>query len=82
MTKERNIFEILSVLDRGSRSMDKTLGISTGQSYIGIITVCGESLPAALEEKGIQTNTRTVESAVNFKELEPIAPVRGEVLLL
>ncbi len=64
------------------RSGENILGRQTKQGYAGIIVFCGESLPAALEEKGIETNTRTVESAINFKELEPIAPVKGEVLLL
>lgn len=64
------------------RSGENILGRQTKQGYSGVIVFCGESLPAALEERGIQTNTRTVESAINFKELEPIAPVKGEVLLL
>ncbi len=57
-------------------------GIKPQESYTGIATVCGESLPAALEECGISTNTKTIASAINFKELEPITPVKGEVLLL
>jgi hypothetical protein len=35
-----------------------------------------------LEEKGVKTNTETIAGAINFKELEPIAPVKGEVILL
>ncbi|MBN2013811.1 MAG: DUF128 domain-containing protein [Candidatus Altiarchaeota archaeon] len=58
------------------------LGLPTKTAYTGIITVCGECLPAALEEKGIKTNTETIAGAINFRELEPVAPVQGEVLLL
>ena len=79
LRKATNIFGGTIIV---GRSMDKTLDIPTRQGYIGIITLCGESLPAALEERGIKTNTETVASAINFKELEPIAPVKGKVLLL
>ena len=79
LRKATNIFGGTIIV---GRSMDKTLDIPTRQGYIGIITLCGESLPAALEERGIKTNTETVASVINFKELEPIAPVKGEVLLL
>jgi hypothetical protein len=63
-------------------SEDKILGYPTQQGNTGLMIVCGESLPAALEENGIKTSTETIAGAINFKELEPIAPVRGEVILL
>ncbi|MBN2014179.1 MAG: DUF128 domain-containing protein [Candidatus Altiarchaeota archaeon] len=61
---------------------DNLLGIPTKRGYFGIIPIAGESIIAALEEKGIKTNYDTFTTKTNFKELEPIAPVRGEVILL
>ncbi len=78
----KKIVDIFGGLIMIGGSEDNVLGISTQPGYTGVISICAESLPAALEECEIQTNTRTVEAAINFKELEPIAPVKGEVLLL
>ncbi len=61
---------------------DNLLGVPTRKGYTGLLTVAADSLIAALEEKGIKTNYETITPPVNFKELEPIAPVKGEVLLL
>ncbi|MBN2014180.1 MAG: DUF128 domain-containing protein [Candidatus Altiarchaeota archaeon] len=61
---------------------DNLLGVPTRAGYCGLVLVGSESIFAALEEKGIKTNYSTLLSAINFKELEPIAPVRGEVILL
>ncbi len=63
-------------------SEEKTFGVPTQSGNTGLFIVSGESIPCALEEKGIKTNTETIASAINFKELEPIAPVKGDVLLL
>ncbi len=61
---------------------DNLLGIPTRRGYIGLITVAADSLMEALEAKGIKTSYKAITPPINFKELEPIAPVRGEVLLL
>ncbi len=78
----RKVVDVLGGTIMVGRHGVDVLGVHPREGYIGIVVICGESLPAALEERGIETNTLTVESAINFKELEPIAPVRGEVFLL
>ncbi|MBN2014178.1 MAG: DUF128 domain-containing protein [Candidatus Altiarchaeota archaeon] len=61
---------------------DNLRGIPTRRGYFGLITVAPESLFEVLEAKGVKTNYDTLASTINFKELTPIAPIRGEVLLL
>ncbi len=61
---------------------DNLLGVPTKLGYFGLLIVAADSLMEALEAKGIKTNYETITPPINFKELEPIAPVRGEVLLL
>ncbi len=61
---------------------EKILGVCTRSGNTGLFIVSGESLPCALEEKGINIDTKTIASAINFKELEPAAPVGGEVFLV
>lgn len=57
-------------------------GLSAKEGYTGIVGFGGELLLSVLEERGIQTNTRTVDTLLNLRELEPISEVKGEVLEL
>lgn len=58
------------------------LGLLTKPAYSGLFIFCGISLPAALEECGIRTETETIAGAINFSELQPITEVKGEVITL
>ena len=57
------------------------LGLNTKEGYTGIVGFGGELLLSALEECNIRTNTNTVDTTIDFKELELISEVKGEVLL-
>jgi len=61
---------------------DNLLGVPIKPGYFGLLVVAAESLLEALEAKGIKTNYKGITPPINFKELEPIAPVKGKVLLL
>ncbi|OYT40240.1 MAG: hypothetical protein B6U86_04370 [Candidatus Altiarchaeales archaeon ex4484_43] len=58
------------------------LGISPTSNYGGVSAFGGEILISALEEEEILTDTRTVYSTIDFKELEPVSEVKGEVMEL
>lgn len=57
------------------------LGLNTKEGYTGVVGFGGELLLSALEECDIKTNTSTVDTVIDFNELEPISEVRGDVLL-
>jgi len=64
------------------RPGENTAGIKSREGYIGIIATGGELLLAALETHGIPTNTRTVDTSMDFNELEKISVKKGNILLL
>jgi repressor of nif and glnA expression len=74
--------DILGGLIIVGRPGSAVLGLPSTENHFGIIGFGGELLLSALEERKIQTNTRTVSALVNLRELKPISPVKGEVLLL
>ncbi|MBN2014181.1 MAG: DUF128 domain-containing protein [Candidatus Altiarchaeota archaeon] len=78
----RGGLEVLGGKVAVGRAGEDIFGIHPKETYTPVVAFSGESLPAALEEKGIETNTETIDGAINFRELEPIAPVKGEVILL
>ncbi|MBN2014185.1 MAG: DUF128 domain-containing protein [Candidatus Altiarchaeota archaeon] len=63
------------------RTGSEVLGLKTKEGYTGIVGFGGELLLSALEERNIKTNTTTVEASMDFNELQPIAELRGGLLL-
>ena len=70
--------EVIQVVGRTGVDV---LGLNTKEGYTGIVGFGGELLLSALEECNIRTNTNTVDTTIDFKELELISEVKGEVLL-
>jgi len=81
-----NILEKIANIIGGTmmigRPGENTAGIKSREGYIGIIATGGELLLAALETHGIPTNTRTVDTSMDFNELEKISDKKGNILLL
>jgi len=56
------------------------LGISVKENMVGTTVFGGEVLIFALNECGVLLENRFAYALIDFKELEPLAPIKGEVL--